>query len=181
MAEISALELSVADCPLVQVEAWDGTSEQFQSDLLRAFEIALPATVGETIRQPSLRAIKVAPRRFWLLYDTPGRPPIEVDPDLGSVTHLGEGRIRVRLRGDRLPSVLAGCIAVDWHSPTTALGNAIQTSFHHIPVLFVRTGEAECELIVPRSFARSILDWLGDSAGGVELEGSKNSGMHPKF
>lgn len=181
MAEVSALELSVADCPLVQIEAWDGTSEQFQSDLSRTFGIALPATVGETIRQASLRAIKVTPRRFWLLYDTPGRPPVEMDPDLGSVTDLGEGRIRVLLRGDRLPDVLAGCIAVDWHSPAVAPGKVVQTSFHGVPVLFVRTGETECELIVPRSFARSILDWLEDSAGGVELEGSGNSGMHPKF
>ena len=166
MAEISALELSVADCPLVQVGAWDGTFEQFQLDLSRTFGIALPATVGETIRQPSLRAIKVAPRRFWLLYDIPGGTPIEVDPDLGSVTDLGEGRIRVQLCGDRLPDVLAGCIAVDWHSPAVAPGKVVHTSFHHIPVLFVRTGEAECELIVPRSFARSILNWLKDSAGG---------------
>lgn len=181
MAEISALELSVADCPLVQVEAWDGTFGQFQLDLSRTFGIALPATVGETIRQPNLRAMKVAPRRFWLLYDTPGRSPIEVNPDLGSVTHLGEGRIRVRLRGDRLPDILAGCIAIDWHSPAVAPGKVVHTSFHGVAVLFVRTGEAECELIVPRSFARSILDWLKDSAGGVELEGSDNSGMHQKF
>nr|WP_246252112.1 sarcosine oxidase subunit gamma [Mesorhizobium camelthorni] len=166
---------------LVQIEAWDGTFEQFQSDLSRTFGIALPATVGETVRQPSLRAIKVAPRRFWLLYDTSGGPSVEVDPDLGALTHLGEGRIRVRLCGDRLPGVLAGCIAVDWRSQAVAPGKAIQTSFHGVPVLFVRTGEAECELIVPRSFSRSILDWLKDSAGGVELEGSDNSGMHPKF
>jgi sarcosine oxidase subunit gamma len=149
----------------VQIEAWDGTSEQFQSDLSRTFGIALPATVGETIRQPNLRAIKVAPRRFWLHYDTPGGPPIEVDPDLGSVTDLGEGRIRVRLRGNRLADVLAGCIAVDWRSQAVAPGKAIQTSLHGVPVLFLRTGETECELIVPRSFARSILDWLEDSAG----------------
>jgi heterotetrameric sarcosine oxidase gamma subunit len=181
MAEVAALEFSAADCQLVQIEAWDGRIEQFKSDLSRTFGIALPATVGETIRQPSLRAIKVAPRRFWLLYDTPGEPPIEVDPDLGSVTDLGEGRIRVRLCGDRLPRVLAGCIAVDWHSPAVAPSKAIQTSFHGVPVLFVRTGEAECELVVPRSFARSILDWLEDGARGVALEGSDNSGMHQKF
>jgi heterotetrameric sarcosine oxidase gamma subunit len=150
----------------VQVEAWDGTFEQFQSDLSPTFGIALPATVGETIRQPNLRVIKVAPRRFWLLYDTPGGPPVTVDPDLGSVTDLGEGRIRVRLCGDRLPDVLASCIAVDWHSPAVAPGKVVQTSFHGVPVLFVRTGKAECELIVPRSFARSILDWLSDSTRG---------------
>lgn len=165
MAEASELELSVSDCPLVQLDAWDGRTEQFQSDVLRTSGIALPAAVGGTIRQQDLRAIKVAPRRFWLLYDVSGKRPIAIDPELGSSLDTGEGRIRIRVSGSRLADVLAGCIAVDWRSPAAAPGKAVHVSFHHVPVLFVRTGEAECELVVPRSFARSILDWLRVSAG----------------
>jgi sarcosine oxidase subunit gamma len=173
--------MSVADCPLVQLEAWDGRSQQLEAVLSGTLGIALPGTVGEIVRHQNLRAIKVAPRRFWLLYDAPGREPIAMDPDVGSVVDLGEGRTRLRLSGSRLPDVLAKCIAVDWQSPAVAPQKASQTSFHGVPVLFLRTGEAECELLVPRSFSRSILDWLGDSAGGVELEGSDHSGMNPKF
>jgi sarcosine oxidase subunit gamma len=165
MAEISALEVSVADCPLVQVEAWDGRLQQFEAVLLGTFGIALPASVGETVRHQNLRAIRVAPRRFWLLYDVPGGEPIAVDPDLGSVVDLGEGRTRLRLSGLRLPDVLAKCIAVDWQSPAAAPGGTIQTSLHGVPILFLRTGETACEFLIPRSFSRSILDWLGDSAG----------------
>jgi heterotetrameric sarcosine oxidase gamma subunit len=165
VTEVPAFILSVADCSIVQFEAWDGRSQQLEAVLSGTLGIALPGTVGETVRHQNLRAIKVAPRRFWLLYDAPGGEPVAVDPDLGSVVDLGEGRTRLRLSGPSLPDVLAKCIAVDWQSPAAAPGRAIQTSLHGVPVLFLRTGEAECELLVPRSFSRSIADWLGDSAG----------------
>ena len=165
MTEVPGFVLSVADCSLVQLEVWDGKSQQLEAVLSGTFGIALPSTVGETVRHRNLRAIRVAPRRFWLLYDAPGGEPIALDPDFGSVVDLGEGRTRLRLSGPRLADVLAKCIAVDWQSPAAAPERAIQTSFHGVPVLFLRTGEAECELLVPRSFSRSILDWLGDSAG----------------
>jgi len=179
--EVPAFVLSVTDCPLVQLEAWDGTSQQFEAVLSETFRIALPGAVGETVHNRNLRVIKVAPRRFWLLYDAPGGEPGAMNPALGSVVDLGEGRTRLRLSGPRLPDVLARCIAIDWQSPAAAPERAIQTSFHGVPVLFLRTGECACELLVPRSFARSILDWLSDSARGVELEGSDNSRMHPKI
>ena len=67
-----------------------------------------------------------------------------------------------RLAGADIASVLSTCIAVDWHAPAAAPGHAVQTSFHHVPVLLLRTGEASCDLVAPRSFARSLHDWLVD-------------------
>ena len=156
--------LSVADCPLIQIEGWDGTLRQFETSLSASLGMDLPASVGETVRQSGLLIIRVAPRRLWLAVDDGAPAPSPaVDPDLGCSVPLGEGRVRFSLAGADIASVLSTCVAVDWHAPTVAPGRVVQTSFHHVPVLLLRTDEIACELIVQRSFARSLHGWLVDS------------------
>ncbi|MER8521717.1 MULTISPECIES: sarcosine oxidase subunit gamma [unclassified Mesorhizobium] len=156
--------LSVADCPLIQIEGWDATLRQFEKSVSASLNTKLPTSVGETVRHKGLLVVRVAPRRLWLVLDESAQAPaLAVDPDLGCSVPLGEGRVRLKMAGPGIARLLSGCIAVNWHAPAAAPGRAVQTSFHHVPVLFLRTGETACELIVPRSFARSLSDWL---AGG---------------
>ncbi|WP_292396701.1 sarcosine oxidase subunit gamma family protein [Mesorhizobium sp.] len=158
--------LSVADCPLIQVEGWDGTLRQFEKSVTASLGTKLPASVGETVRQKGLLVIRIAPRRLWLaLDDGEQAPSLAVDPDLGCSVSLGEGRVRFTMAGANIARVLSKCITVDWHAPAAAPGRAVLTSLHHVPVLFLRTGETACELIVPRSFSRSLSDWIADAAG----------------
>jgi sarcosine oxidase subunit gamma len=156
--------LSVADCPLIQVEGWDGALAQFETSLSASLGAELPALVGETVCHNGLLIIRVAPRRLWLALDNDApAPSFAIDPDLGCSVSLGEGRVRFSLAGADIARVLSTCIAVDWHAPPAAPGRAVQTAFHHVPVLLLRTGETTCELVVPRSFARSLHGWLVDS------------------
>ena len=163
LASSKDFSLSVADCPLIQVEAWSGTLRQFESSLSVSLGAELPTSVGGTVRHNGLLIIRVAPRRLWLaLDDGMQAPSFAIDQDLGCSVSLGEGRVRFSLAGANIARVLSTCIAVDWHAPTVAPGRAVQTSFHHIPVLLLRTGQAACDLVVPRSFARSLSDWMAD-------------------
>lgn len=155
--------LSVAHCPLIQIEGWDATLAQFERSVSAPLGKTLPASVGETVRRKGLLIIRVAPRRLWLALDEGTQAPaIAVDPDLGCSVPLEEGRVRLKMAGAGIARLLSGCIAVDWHAPAAAPGRAVLTSFHHVSVLFLRTGETACELIVPRSFARSLSDWIAD-------------------
>jgi len=160
--------LSVSDCPLIQVEGWDRSLRQFETGLSASLGVDLPASVGETARHNGLLIIRVAPRRLWLVLDDGApAPSLAIDPDLGCSVSLGEGRVRFSLAGADIARVLSTCIAVDLHAPTAAPGRAVHTSFHHVPVLLLRTGEASCELIVPRSFATSLSDWIADGSYGA--------------
>ncbi|RWB31714.1 MAG: sarcosine oxidase subunit gamma [Mesorhizobium sp.] len=153
--------LSVAACPLIQVEGWDGTLGQFETSLSASLGTKLPASVGETVRHKGFLVIRVAPRRLWLALDDGAQAPsLAVDPDLGCSVSLGEGRVRFRMTGADVARVLSRCIAVDWRAPAAATGRAVLTSLHHVPVLFLRTSETACELIVPRGFSRSLSDWI---------------------
>ena len=158
--------LSVADCPLVQIEGWDGTMERFKSKVSQALGVALPVPVGKTVRHRDSLIVRVAPRRLWLISDGVSEVPSPaVDPELGCSAYLGEGRVRFTMTGAHVPKVLSACIAVDWHSPAAAPGRALHTFLHHVPALFLRTGAADCDLLVPRSFAKSSSDWIIEVAG----------------
>jgi sarcosine oxidase subunit gamma len=153
--------LSVVDCPLIQIEGWDGTLAQFESNLSASLGTKLPASVGETVRHKGFLVIRVAPRRLWLALDDGAQvSSLAVDPDLGCSVSLGEGRVRFSMAGAGVARVLSRCITVDWRAPAASPGRAVLTSLHHVPVLFLRTGETACELIVPRSFSQSLSDWI---------------------
>ena len=55
--------------------------------------------------------------------------------------------------------MLAQCLAVDWD---LTLDRATFAPIHRIPVMFSRNSRENGTFIVPRTFARSIVDWLED-------------------
>ncbi|WP_246680789.1 sarcosine oxidase subunit gamma [Mesorhizobium sp. B3-1-9] len=166
--------LSRSDCPIVQVEGWDGMLARFELNVSQMLGTALPVSVGETVRHADTLIVRVSPRRLWLMMETDAKPPQPaIDPELGCSVPLGEGRVRFSLSGARILEILSGCIAVDWRAPSAAPGRAIQTALHHVPVLVLRTSETSCVMIVPRSFARSLADWIADGASKRSSHGIK--------
>ena len=156
------LRLAVEDCSILQADGWRGTIADFDASLSRQLGGALPAAVGEWIDIGGCSVIRIAPRRFWLV----GEPQtgLSIDPELGCLVPLRDGRVCLRMGGSRLFEVLNACAAIDWLSPDAAPGRAVQTGFHRVPVLLLRQDEQECDLIAPRSFAKSLSDWLVDVA-----------------
>ena len=158
--------LVAEDCPIVQADGWHGSVADFEASLSRQLGGALPAAVGQTVDAGGCRVIRIAPRRFWLVGNR--QAGLSIDPELGCLILQREGRVRLRMAGPRLLDVLASCVAIDWFTPEAAPGRAIQTGFHRVPVLLVRQREHECDLIAPRSFARSLSDWLVDVAASLD-------------
>jgi sarcosine oxidase subunit gamma len=162
---LPAFALSASDCALVQAEGWEGTLARFEHELSQALGFPLPAAVGETTRHAGLLAIRVAPRRFWLVCESAAAAwQYSPDPELGCCLALTQGQVRLRLAGRRVRDVLAKCLALDWSSPAAAPGRGVRTALHRVPVLLLRTGEWECELLVPRGFAESLSGMLLDEA-----------------
>ncbi|WP_246673216.1 sarcosine oxidase subunit gamma [Mesorhizobium sp. B2-4-14] len=167
MVEALALKdfnLSTSDCPIVQIEGWDGMLARFELRVSQLLGTALPVSVGETARCADTLIVRVSPRRLWLITEADAKPPQPaIDPELGCSLSLGEGRVRFSLSGAGLLEILSNCIAADWRSAGSAPGRALQTALHHVPVLVLRTSETGCDMIVPRSFARSLADWIAES------------------
>lgn len=162
MAE-AVFHMSIEPCAILQAECWPQSSVAFEADLSRQLGGTLPASVGETALLAGCQAIRIAPRRVWLVGDGT-LPSLFVDPELGCTVPLGEGRMRLKLRGRHVFDILAACVAVDWASPQAGPGRAVQTGFHRVPILALRTALDACDLLVPRSFARSLADWITEVA-----------------
>ncbi|BCH05280.1 hypothetical protein MesoLj131b_72790 (plasmid) [Mesorhizobium sp. 131-2-5] len=161
----AGLAIASKDCGIVQFDGWDDAMARFEADLAPRLGGQLPTKVGETTYQDGKLVIRIAPRRFWLLCDGP-LPAIDIDPELGCMLGLGEGRVRLRLSGQNIKHVLERCVVVDWDS--LQQGEGVQVGFHRVPVLLLRTGPFECDLFVPRSFSRSLGEWISQVSAGIE-------------
>ncbi|CDX26172.1 Sarcosine oxidase gamma subunit [Mesorhizobium sp. ORS 3324] len=160
--------ISVGACTILQVEAWPETQAAFEAELSRQLDAALPAAFGEAVPVGAWLAVRIAPRRFWLIGEDESQPRLSIDPALGCSVSLGEGRMRLRLSGPRTFDILKACVAIDWESPQARPGSALQTGFHHVPVLLLRTGADACDILAPRSFTQSLVDWLTDIAASYD-------------
>lgn len=152
---IARMSISRSACPLVQWDVWDASAGNVRDFAVDRLGGPLPGEVGQMAALGATTAVKVSPRRFWLFTATrPGLPA-----GLGAELDLCEGRERLALRTPHLRGVLAQCLAVDWDR---TLGRAAFAPMHNIPVMFSRSSAEEGVFVVPRTFARSIVDWLED-------------------
>ncbi|TIS63652.1 MAG: sarcosine oxidase subunit gamma [Mesorhizobium sp.] len=163
MAE-SGFAISVEACTIVQVEGWPETQAAYEAELSRQLGVALPSAFGEAVPVNGWLAVRVAPRRFWLIAEERPHLRWSFDSALGCSVSLGEGRMRLRLSGPRTFDILKACVAIDWDSPQAGPGSAFQTGLHHVSVFLLRTSADACDILAPRSFAQSLVGWLADIA-----------------
>lgn len=154
---IDRIQISRTACPMIQWDLWDAGSATFSSFAAERLGGALPARVGETATLGPVTVVKAGPRRFWFLCADRASLPRGLPPELGGELDLCEGREQLVLRTRRLRDVLSQCLAIDWNE---TLGRATFTSLHRIPVMFMRHSAEEGIFVVPRTFSRSIVEWL---------------------
>lgn len=155
---------SLEPCAILQADGWEATLPAFEAELSRLLGGQLPAAVGESAVLGSWLAIRIAPRRLWVVGDTTSPDLAAIDPELGCLVTLSESRMRLRLEGRHTFDILAACVAVDWKAKEAWPGRAIQTSFHHVPVLLLPIAADACDLLVPRTFADSLAGWVAEGA-----------------
>ncbi len=77
-----------------------------------------------------------------------------------AVSDQSHGRVRLAIFGPRSRAALARGCGVDFSAEAFPLGGAAATLFNRIGIHVTRTGEDRFELIVLRSFARSLWEQL---------------------
>jgi sarcosine oxidase subunit gamma len=171
MAEVPAFEpivlSEVSGWSLTQIDCWPDSKSSVDDLLAKSCGIAMPRAVGETTRHGALLAIRIAPRRIWLVRDAePGNSGMAAEID-AAVVSLSHGRQRLRLEGRSMCNVLARCVALDFDAPNMSPGRAAQTALHGIPVLLVRQAPDVVEIFAPRSFGQAVREQLEEAARGL--------------
>jgi heterotetrameric sarcosine oxidase gamma subunit len=119
----------------------------------------LPPHPGEAAQGDHL-VIRLTPCIAWLVGGTVGA----LEEQDGCACDLSHSRLRLNLDGTQVTEVLAKVMAVDLDPRTWRVGAAAATSIHGVPALIHRLGAQRFAILVPRSFVRSIREWLLDSA-----------------
>jgi sarcosine oxidase subunit gamma len=95
---------------------------------------------------------------------------------LAAVTNQSDGRTVIRASGPRLRAMLAKGVPIDLHARSFKSGDVAMTVIGHIAVHLSLLNEAStCELVVFRSYASSLWNWLVDAGAefGVEVVGAR--------
>ena len=77
-------------------------------------------------------------------------------PSMLALTDQTHGRVRLVVSGPQVRSVLAKGTMIDLADDVFAIGQSAMTQIGHIGAMITRTGDAEFEIMVLRSFAESL-------------------------
>jgi methylglutamate dehydrogenase subunit D len=143
-----------------------GWLEADRAALAAHLGIALPAA-GHSTENSGMAALSMGPRR-WLLVAP--EAAFAALPDLpetqAAVTDLTGGRAILALAGPRAAPTLMKGAAIDLDPAAFPEGAVAATALARMPAIIWRR-ESGYDVIVPRSYAASLLEWLL-AAGGLE-------------
>ncbi len=134
-----------------------------------AIVLAVPGedeTVADRLSASSDVSARFSAPGEWLVLASDGTPETlarTISALLGEGGHIcdqSHGRVLLRLSGPDVRSILAKGVGVDLHPDVFTTGRSANVLCGHISLNLARTGADDYELIVPRSFAESLLDAL---------------------
>lgn len=158
----------IAPGSIVQVAAWPETAERVRAAIAALIGIAPPA-LGRAAGDDRAWAAQISPGRYLLLTER-GDAAAGLEAALAgdaAVTDLGEARTLLRLEGPMAAAVLAKGVALDLDPAAFPVGRAAPTAIHHVDLLLHRRGADRFDILVFRSLAESLGEWLLDA--GLEF------------
>lgn len=160
----SASGLSLRSCGLLlQYHGWLETYAELAARIAaQCGAVAAPAP-GKALHGPGGSLLRIHPQRLWLLSersDAAGGPAVE--PQLGAVLDLSHARAIIRVADDTA-ELLSRFIAIDLRSHRFSIDDVAITPLHRVSVVLWRRPNG-IDILVPRSFARSIWDLLSEAA-----------------
>ena len=157
----------IHDWHLAHLTAFTLQQGEFRQSLAQAFGTEPPTALYRGITHGSSRLVRLTADQYWWIAaeDTAMRRfAAQLAPEVGALTSLSAGRVRLRIEGAQARDLLAKGIAIDLHPSQFAVGHSAQTGLHHTGVFLERTAADTYELFVPRTFAPSIKEWLTDAS-----------------
>lgn len=144
---------------LFEVAAW---SEKGLEALLVPHGLPPPQHTGQMLSAAGCRVMRITPRVAWVL---PDADVVLQWPatDNGVAVDLSNSRLRVHAKG-RSAEVLPRLVPVDFDrlGPSAFVASIV----HGIPVTIL-SARGGYEILVPRTFSTSLVEWLEDAAAGL--------------
>jgi len=158
---------------ILRVQTWPDTADAFRRVARDVIDIEAPP-LGSAATKSDVTVAALAPSTYvvsglheemaWLVQEA-------LSASDAAVTDWSHGRTLLSLQGEAAAHVLQKCVAIDLAAFPP--GRAAATMIHHIDVLILRPAETEFRLLVLRSLAEALAEWLLDAGleEGIGLRG----------
>jgi len=136
--------------------------------------VSLPLTPNRVAATGALRVLWLGPDEWLVAAD--GDAP-DLLPRLeravagrGAATHdLSSSRVIIEVAGVAARDLLAAGCGLDFHPRVFGPGQCAQTLLARVPVILDQLDDApHYHVLVRRSYARWLVDWMIDAAGGLD-------------
>jgi methylglutamate dehydrogenase subunit D len=163
--DATAPDLSLRSCGLLtQYHGWPETYAQLAATIAAQCSAAAGPAPGKVVHGAGGSLLRIHPQRLWLLSersDAADSPVVE--PHLGAALDLSHARAIITVADDAAETLLSHFIALDLRPHRFAVDDVAITPLHRVSVVLWRRAGG-IDILVPRSFARSIWDLLAETA-----------------
>lgn len=136
-----------------------GRGEAARETLSRTLGMSLPGP-GKATADGSVAALSVGPGRWLIVGDEAAVSSLPApSEDAAAITDLSGGRAVLTLAGPNAVRTLMKGTAVDLDPGQFTSGSVAATALQRMPAVIWRGGDAY-DVIVPRSYAVAMLEWL---------------------
>lgn len=131
--------------------------------------VALPTQVLTSVEQDGTRVSWVSPDEWYVLMPREKAASFEIafrqalEGHHYSIVDVSAGQTALSLTGDAARSVLMKGAAIDVHDSAFPVGKAAGTAIAKSSGLIIRDGESSYLLLIRRSFANYLWDWVSDA------------------
>ena len=126
----------------------------------------LPAP-GRSLMAAGVRLLSIGPA-IYLLIENPGAslalPAATIERGFAVGLNVTDACTRLQIAGPEAATLLAAGTAVDLHPRSFPPGRGTATGFARMRVILLRTGLQQFELLIGRSHALSLWQWLAEAA-----------------
>ena len=156
--------LSLRSCGrLLQYHAWPDTYAEMAGMVARHCGVTASPAPGKAANGAGGSLLRIHPQRLWLLSERSEAGGVELDPHVGVSLDLSHARSILRVAEEIAEPLLSRFIAIDLRPHRFAVDDVAITPLHRVSVVLWRR-PLGIDILVPRSFARSIWDLLAETA-----------------
>ena len=153
-------EVSVREAPLgylAQLAGWENFTSS-GGTVLRTLGLGLSEDYRKPWRGNDAVVWRIAPDRVLIRSDH--LLAITSTLDLAALD-LSQARVRLQFEGPGTAGLLARLAALDFSETSFPVGSFAQTGIHHVGVLIDRLGRDEFEILIPTTWAPSLVGLIG--------------------
>jgi heterotetrameric sarcosine oxidase gamma subunit len=156
--------LSLRSCGrLLQYHAWPDTYAEMSGMVAGHCGVAAGPAPGKASHGAVGSLLRIHPQRLWLLSERSDAGGVELEPHVGVSLDLSHARSILRVTEEVAEPLLSQFIAIDLRRHRFAVDDVAIAPLHRVSAVLWRRPNG-IDILVPRSFARSLWDLLAETA-----------------